>query len=104
MSWRFVFRRRLWIIRNDDNAAVTPSVVELMAFSSAPSTFPVFRLIGTPACRLPWWNARERCDKALMGPKSLRRNHLPIALPSRQPLCRRSFASFAAIEIKCLVV
>jgi len=68
MSWWFVFRRRLWIIRNDDNAAVTPSVVELMAFSSAPSTFPVYRLIGTPACRLPWWNARERCDKALMVP------------------------------------
>ena len=45
MSWWFVFGRRLWIIRNDDNAAVTPSVVELMAFSSAPGTFPVFRLI-----------------------------------------------------------
>ena len=32
MSGWFVFGRRLWIIRNDDNAAVTPSVVELTAF------------------------------------------------------------------------
>jgi hypothetical protein len=31
LGW-FVSRRRLlWIIRNDDNAAVTPSVVELSA-------------------------------------------------------------------------
>ena len=68
MSWWFVFRRRLWIIRNDDNAAVTPSVVELMAFSSAPSTFPVFRLIRYTCVQVTRWNARERCDKALMVP------------------------------------
>jgi hypothetical protein len=26
------------------------------------------RRFGPIACRLPWWNARERCDKALMVP------------------------------------
>ena len=36
MSRWFVFRRRLlWIIRNDDHAALTPSVVELMSLHEA---------------------------------------------------------------------